>query len=425
MEKTQKAIWYGPKQILMIIFTGILLLIDACIVGGSTNTVLPALSGAYGWNVNTLNIFAGLGCILDGLGILFWTKFARRSAKKLSAVGLFGTTVFIIIFGYSQNPMVLTCIMILLLGLAGSMYASTAVMTLTANWWPTKKGAVLGWSTMGIILMSVVYAPYMPSAFAKFGIGLTNVGIGIFVAIMGVISLFVVKDTPEEANTTPDGLTGVSLEKTKEITKALSEYQSPYTFGKMIKNPNNWFVAFAMGISLMVAMTFIASTIPALLSFGYNFGQASAIFAVGGVVALAGSWIHGMLDMKIGTRTTVIIFLFIMLLGAISCLFMPQSIVFGWISGMIFMFTNGGAKNLTPSFVATIYGRWDYPAAFRLIGSVAYVLCGLGVMLIGVFPTYQSMYIFDIIMVVIAIILAFLSKQTFIGKSDEEELSQQ
>ena len=241
---------------------------------------------------------------------------------------------------------------------------------------------------------------------------------------MGVISLFLVKDTPEEAGTTPDGLTGVSLEKTKEITKALSEYQSPYTFSKMAKNKNNWFVAFAMGISLMVAMTFIASTIPALLSFGYDFGQATAIFSVGGVVALAGSWILGMLDMKIGTRTTVIIFLFIMLVGAVCCMFMPQSIIFCWISGMIFMFTNGGAKNLTPSYVATIYGRWDYPAAYRFIGTIALVMCGLGVMLIGVFPTYQSMYIFDIIMVVIAIILAFLSKDTMIGKTDEEELAQ-
>ena len=46
METTkQKAKWYGPKQIGMIIFTGVLMLLSACFVGGQTNTVIPYLAG--------------------------------------------------------------------------------------------------------------------------------------------------------------------------------------------------------------------------------------------------------------------------------------------------------------------------------------------------------------------------------------------
>ena len=421
-----KAKWYGPKQILMIIFTGILLLIDACIVGGSTNTVLPAMAEVHGWNINILNIFAGIGCIFDGLFVLVWAKFARRSAKKLAAVGLFVTAICLVIFGYT-NSLPILLVMIMVMGIAGSMYASTAVMTLTANWWPTKKAAVLGYSTMGIILMSVVYAPYIPAAFAKIGIGPTNVGLAVIVAIMACISLFIVKDTPEEAGTTPDGMTGLDLARSKEISKELAEYQSPYTFKKMIRNKNNWCITLAMGISLMVAMTFIATTIPALLSFGYSYPQAVMIFSIGGIVALVGSWTLGMVDLKIGTKKTVVIFLFIMLVGAISSCFMPRSIGAAWVAGMIFMFTNGGAKNLLPSYVATVYGRWDYPAAYRMIGTIALVMCGLGVMITGIFPSYMSLYIFDVVAVIIAIILAFIAKGTFIGKPDEnmEEVERQ
>ncbi|MCI8991640.1 MAG: MFS transporter [Eubacterium sp.] len=415
-----KAKWYGPKQILMIVFTGILLLIDASIVGGSTNTVLPAMAEAHGWDANFLNIFAGLGCVLDGVGVLFWAKFARKSAKKLAAAGLFLQAACLVVFGYTNNLGVLI-LMILVMGLAGSMFASTAVMTLTANWWPTKKAIVLGYSTMGIILMSIVYAPYIPVAFAAIGIGPTNLWLAVAIAVMGVISLALVKDTPEEAGTTPDGMTGVSLDKAKEISRQLAEYKSPYTFQKLAKNPNNWCVAFAMGISLMVAMTFIATTIPALLSFQYDYGQAIAIFSVGGVAALAGSWILGMVDLKIGTKKTVVIFLVIMLVGAISCCLMPKAIMAAWVAGMIFMFTNGGAKNLLPSYVATIYGRWDYPAAYRMIGTIGLVMCGLGVMITGFFKSYMSMYIFDIVLVIIAIILAVIAKDKFIGKKDEME----
>ena len=413
----QKAMWYGPKQILMIVFTGILLLIDACIVGGSTNTVLPAIAAERGWDANVLNIVAGLGCILDGLGVLFWAKFARKSAKKLAAVGLFISAICIIVFAHTTN-LGLFFLMILILGLAGSMYASTAVMTLTANWWPTKKGVVLGWSTMGIVLMSVVYAPHIPKAFAAIGIGNTNIILAIFVAIMGVISLVLVKDTPEEAGTTADGMIGQDLEASKAITRQLAEYKSPYTFGKMLRDKNSWCITLAMGISLMVAMTFIATTVPALLSFNYSYPQAAMIFTVGGIVALVGSWSLGMIDAKIGTKKTVVFFMFIMLVGAICCLFMPKTITAAWAAGMVFMFTNGGAKNLLPSYVASVFGRWDYPAAYRMIGTIALVMCGLGVMITGFFPTYQSMYVFDIVMVVIAIILAIFAKDKLVGKPD-------
>ena len=422
MATTQKARWYGPKQIGMIIFTGILMLIDACIVGGSSNTVIPAIAQAHGWDANYLTVWAGIAAILDGVGVLIWARLSRKNAKLLAALALFAQAICLVIFGFTSNIGVLI-VMIIIMGIAGSAYCSTCVNTLTANWWPTKKGVVLGWSTMGIILMSVVYAPYIPSAYAAFGIGMTNLFLAIFIVIMGVISLIFVKDTPEAAGTTPDGLTGMDLKKVKDITAQMQAYKSNFTFKKMISNPNNWLLALSMGLGMTVAMSYIGSTIPALLSFGYDYGTASTIFAVTGIVALVGSWALGMVDQKIGTKKATIIWLILEAIGVAFMFFMPKSLAACWIAAAVFMFANGAAKNLTASYVATVYGRWDYPAAFQMIGTIAYVLCGAGIMIIGLFPSYMALYTFDAVVIVICIIMAILVKDNFIGKPDTEEIA--
>ena len=55
------------------------------------------------------------------------------------------------------------------------------------------------------------------------------------------------------------------------------------------------------------------------------------------------------------------------------------------------------------------------------MGTLFMMLCGAGVMIPAFFPTYTALYIFDLIVLVIALILAITSKDKFIGKPDTEE----
>lgn len=414
-EQKMKAKWYGPKQIGMIIFTGVLMLLSACFVGGQTNTVLPYLAEFRGWDENLLRIISSIACILDGVGILFWAKLSRKSAKLLAGVALVVMAICLVIFGFTTNLVVLAIVM-LVMGLASAAFSSTAAMTLTANWWPTKKGVVLGFSTMGIVLMSVIYAPIMPTVYAMLGIQKAQIILAVITIVVAVICFAFIKNTPEEAGTTPDGLVGLDLSNAKEITKALSEYKSPFTFKQIVTNPNNWLVSLAVGLPLMVAMSFISSVIPALLSYGYAYPQASAIMAAGGIIALVGSAALGALDTKMGTRKTVWIFIVFVLVAVIVAIFMPKGLAFAWVAGMVLFCANGGARNLLPSYVATIYGRWDYPAAYQVMGTVFLVLCGLGVMIPALFPSYNAMFVFDAVVCVIALILSIVAKDKFIGK---------
>lgn len=417
MENTKKYSWHGPKQIAMIVFTGALMLISASLVGGANNTVLPALAEARGWDVNLLNLVSGLACILDGLGVLLWARVTRKSLKRLTALCLFITAAMLCIYGTTHSLGVFFVTMFVLAFMSAG-YSSTFAMSLTANWWPSKKGVVLGFSTMGIVLMQIVYVPVIPKLYAVFGIEKTEVILAAIVVVVAVISLIWVKDTPEEANETPDGLPPLEAEAQKKIIEELHTYKSPYTFRKIAGDINNWKIALSVGLPLLAAMSFISSTIPAMLSWGYDMGTASLVFSIGGVLALAGSLIFGVIDQKTSTKTATTIYI-ICMIGAIILTFaMPKSLAAVWVGGSILFSANGSGRNLLPSFVGTKYGRWDYAAAYQIIGAVGLVLPSVGIMLTGVFRVYNRMMIFDLIMLAIALFCARTVDDSFIGKKD-------
>ena len=418
MEKTKGSGTFGPKQVGMIIFTGALMLLSACFVGGQNNTVLPVISQMRGWDINLLNIVSGFASLLDGIGIIIFAGLSRKNAKVTAGVALVVMAICLVIYGRTES-LGLFLVLMFIMGAASGCFSSTCAMTLTANWWPTKKGVVLGFSTIGVVLMQIVYVPVMPVLYAKIGVPNTQIVLAIITLIIALISFFIIKDTPEEAGTTPDGLEGVELEKAKEITKALHEYKSPFTLGKLAKDPSNWTQAIGTMIPLLVAMTFIASTIPILIAYGYAPEFASMVFAIGGILCIIGSVAFGFIDQKLGTKKAFIIYIFFMMLAIILAMFMRTSVICVWLAAMILFAANGSARNLIPSFVGTRYGRWDYPAAYAMIGTIAMLGGGLGIMLTGIFKNPIHMYIFDLIMLVISLVLTIVTKDSFIGKKDE------
>lgn len=87
-----------------------------------------------------------------------------------------------------------------------------------------------------------------------------------------------------------------------------------------------------------------------------------------------------------------------------------------WISAIIFFAAQGGCCNLIPSYVGTRFGRWDYSAAYRVIGAITHLFAGIGVMCTRLFPNYTAMYLFDIVMIIIGFAILLKSDDSFIGK---------
>ena len=95
---------------------------------------------------------------------------------------------------------------------------------------------------------------------------------------------------------------------------------------------------------------------------------------------------------------------------------MAKGATFVWIACIIMFTAQGAGCNLLPSYVATKYGRWDYGAAYQVIGTLFYLGAGRGIMSTGFFHNPITMYTFDIVIMIIGFVLMMLSKDDFVGK---------
>ena len=412
--ENKKAKWYGPKQLVVMVYTAILMLIASGIAGGNNNTVFPIIAEARGWDISILNVVSGIGCCLVAVGVVIFSRLINKIGTKIViAVGMFISAALMVVFGHTQN-IVVFLVVIILIGILSSSYKETGSMQLTANWWPTKKGIVLGFTTMGIVAMNVIYVPGMPVLMGKFGIsGAMNI-LALIIVIIAVWGLFI-KETPEAAGTYPDGDPNYGTDG-MDIGKMMREYKSPFTVKKICSDKNTWLIGIGSMLAFIAVMGFIASTIPTLLSFGYEFGFANLVFAIGGVFAFIGSFLFGFLDQKFGTKKAYAIYYVCLIIAFIFCFFMAKGAVFVWIACIIMFTAQGAGCNLLPSYVATKYGRWDYGAAYQVIGTLFYLGAGLGIMSTGFFHNPNTMYAFDLVIMIIGFVLMMLSKADFVGK---------
>ncbi|MBQ8662428.1 MAG: MFS transporter [Eubacterium sp.] len=413
--ENKKSCWFGPKQIGLMVYTAILFLIGTSIIGGNNNTVYPMFAEIRGWDINAMNAVSGIACIMKAVGVIALAGAVKRfGAKKLTVVTLLISAVLLIIFGTTQSfPLFL--IVMLAIGFLGGGYEKNGGMTLTANWWPTKKGVVLGFTTMGIVAMNFVYVPQMPKLIGRFGLGMTMTFLAIILIVVAIIGAIAVKNTPEEAGEYPDGDPTYAVNGA-EIAKMMREYKSPFTLGKILSDRDTWFIGLGSGFAFLAVMSYIASAIPTMLAYGYDYGMASAVFAVGGIFAIVGSFLFGVIDQKMGTKKAFIIYFVCIIIGFLLTLAMPMGPQFCWISGIIIFAAQGALCNLLPSYVATKYGRWDYTNAYRVIGFIFEVCAGIGVMMTGFFHTPRTMYILDIVLLVIGLVFMIVSRDKFIGK---------
>lgn len=407
--------WYGPKQIGVMLYTAVLFLIGTSIIGGNNNTVFPMFAQIRGWDINVMNAVSGIACILKAVGVLAFAGLVRKwGAKKLSAVTLFLSAALLLVFGAVQSLPVFL-VVILVIGFLGGAYEKNGGMTLTANWWPTKKGVVLGFTTMGIVAMNFLYVPYMPKLIGAFGPFGAMAVIAVILVIVGVLGLIAIKDNPEEAGEYPDG-DAANAVNAAEVARLMKEYKSPFTLGKVLREKDTWFIGLGSGFAFMAVMSYIASAIPAMMSYGYEFSMASGIFALGGIMGIIGSFIFGIIDQKAGTKKAFIGYFVFILIGFLCLMAMPKGSIFCWISGVIIFAAQGALCNLLPSYVATKYGRWDYNAGYKVIGFIFEVFAGIGVMMTGFFTNYAAMYIMDIVLMAVGLLFMILSNDKFIGK---------
>lgn len=418
--------WVSPQHLKVTIYAGLLFLACACVNAGMTNTILPRICELRGWEYANVLPFMSYGGYIGAVAtILFAQLVMKWGAKVVTVVGLILGGLCLAVYGMTDTYGVFV---VCVIGnrVFSCAYQQAGCTALLNNWFPRKKGIVLGWATMGIILSDVIWSPYVPNAINAIGAPATMAIIGGVFLVLALFSAFFIKNIPEEQGCYPDN-DSIGLADLAAGKAAMKAYRSSFTWGKLVRTPQVWQIGITWGLLWMIAVAFVSQLVKRCLSVGYEAPFAVNVLQIASIIGLFGSWLFGWVDTKFGTKTSTTIYSVVIALFFLLGLLQPMGAIFVWVSACGIMACVGGIANLAPSMIGTVFGRWDFAAANRLISPIIMAVSSSAFLLASIFIKspwgYNGMYVACAAIAVLCLISVRLTKDKMIGATDEEAMN--
>lgn len=339
-------------------------------VNDGSNILAPAVAehiGVSSGTVLTCNSIAGvIGVILF---IIIGRVNSKVGARLSSGICCILAGITYLIVGNSPNLAVYTAFMSIVVGCIMSA-GYIAGGALVSQWFPKKKGIVMGYTTMGHNLASAFYVPFITVLVGSFGVCKGVVVPSVLSIILGIFGLAFIRNTPQERHMNPDN---VSDEQFKaEYAQDLPEdSDGGWTVKKLLSNRSVWMVAITTGFFQICSVGVMSQMVTRNMELGFSQTAAVSIMTVLACIGVFGSFIIGMFDDKFGTKKTMIFF-GAWYITALICNITETTIGL-YLSIFMIGMAIGGSANFTTSLPTSVFGR----QGFNKVNSVLFPLQGL------------------------------------------------
>lgn len=343
----------------------------------SLNIFIPAVAKLKEMDTAPLYNANTIGNLVSVVFALFVGVISKRfSLKFLTVLGLLAGGISYILI--PLVPAGMTGIFIATNYIATMLYAQITVGARIGNWYPRRKGEILGIVTAVIIVSSLLWLPLFSKASGKFGIAAAMVAVGIIVISLAVIGSFVIKDRPQDVGLYPENATDDKM--TCGSAKEQTEDSTDWTYLDLLKKPRFVLFSIGWGLSMPGMMGLSVAIIPIMTAKGLSPQRAVTVAAFAGLFQLMGSLVSGVLDTRVGQRFVVTLFLGLEVLGLAVFGFAPDGLVALMVAGYyLVMFMMGAPNNLQPSSYLTMAGGGGstYMVFYSLATAIASVLRAL------------------------------------------------
>ncbi len=323
-----------------------------------TAPAITAVLGAGDGEIMNLNSIAGL------VGVVFFIivgQINQRIGPRLTSgiCCIVAGVAYILAFNSPSTLLYCAAMCFVYGGIMSAGYVAGG--TLVASWFPKKKGAVMGYTTMGHNFASAFYVQLLsiligPSVLKT--IGGAVIPIGIAAIVLGVLGMILIRNTPQERGLNPDN---VSDKVYQEEYDTSSGDDSGWTVGKLLATKELWLAAITTGFFQICSVGVMTQLVLRNVEIGFEQQTAlniMTVLALGGVV---GSWLVGVIDEKIGTKKTMIGF------GVWYCIALLLNFATGmtitplvYVSLFMIAMGIGGSANFTTSLPTSIFGRQGF-----------------------------------------------------------------
>lgn len=382
------------------------------------NVIVPIFAEKTGIEKSVLlnmNTFAALA-IIPSMFIMgrLVLKYGVRIVTAMSFIfaGIFGS----MLLGFVSNVTgYLICMIVLQLSLCG--YSMGTTSTLISTWFPRKRGVVMGFTTLGMPLSSVVFLPIFTGIIDAYGFNRSMIIIGLVLVFLGIISWFWIRNTPEELGLKPDlGLVTYEtvLNEKAKLGVGLGK-ESKYSFRNIIRMKQFWLISISFGIFSLVTSAFMSQIVPCLGELGIDGNKAVRLVSILSILSLFASVISGFLDTKFGTKRATIIYGIWTILAFVFFYLGKNNTFMLGASVLMICGLSGCTANLQPSLIVEVFGDKNFTNVNSYVGpinyglrSFAFSIIALGVSKLG---SYYLTYTMLGALVIIAVILTIFINQ--------------
>ena len=348
-----------------------------------TNYPLNILADLYGGS-SIVSIIYTVGAVV---GIIIQLIFANqinkvKNVKVMSS--LVGAAALIVSFLVMVVPAGIGWFIVY--GLANVftiVYATFSIGVLVGQWFPTRKGTVMGIATFAFPISNGLIGFFASAAFPN---GVPNVFRAFLpffiVSVIGwLIGIIFIKDYPEQCGAYRDNDKSLTPEIANQMLAAEIENKKTtvWKLGKTLGTGDFWLLTVPAGLILMFSVGMMTQT--ATMIGNYDVLNYQVIMMIICVCGLVGSYVLGLLDTKIGTRRAMCIATVLMIVsGVLGIIKTPVTLVIALVLLALFM---GASSNFTVSSSVQYWRIEDYPSVFAAVNPIANILCSIGPMIIA------------------------------------------
>ena len=343
-----------------------------------TQYPLNILADFYGGSQKVANIYS----ICAVVGILVQIVLAGIVAR-MEKIKLFGTilgaitlVLAFLVMTLPAGPAWNACYAVI--NVVSVLYATFALGILVGQWFPTRKGVVMGIATLAFPIANGLLGPFASAVFAKGFPDIKGAFLPFFiVSVIGwIIGIIFIRDYPEECGAFRDNDRSMTPEVAKAIMEAEIENKrtSVWTYLHTLKCKEFWFgticvaLLLSCSIGLMSQSNAIINNYAEELSFVGGYTGVMMLVMIFGMI---GSFVLGVLDQKLGTKKAMIISSCLMIIGgALGLIDNAYALLLAMIFVAMFM---GASSNFGVSCAAQYWRREDFSRIFTLsspIGSM-------------------------------------------------------
>jgi sugar phosphate permease len=229
----------------------------------------------------------------------------------------------------------------------------------------------MGIITAGSPLFSVCGISILTSVSTKIGIKEAYIVMGIIVVVLGFLTAFLMKDTPEDAGLYPDGADKAPVSEKDDSV--------PVSLKQILSDKRAWQLIISYGIMQFVINAMMSYMAVRYISLGTeadvpNLFVAKALIwlSVGAIAGIPMSYVLGLIDDKLGSIKASLVLNLLFFFAVIPLALMPVGgsvpLMIVWAFGVACM--TGGLPTMHPCVTSYVYGRKHYQAANKWIMTI-------------------------------------------------------